>query len=149
MAPSSHAKAFLAIGPYCSCAASVVQSHTNRLVIFSFSILGWPTLTHTFRIPWSTGVTLSVCQTYFPALFYTCLFTTWEFKIFATLPLGYGALIVMAPVGFEPTLTKYPLVLPSFTYHYFLHYYYITKLNILQFLEYQFFLLFTCSSVYG
>lgn len=49
----------------------------------------------------------SVCQTYFPALFYTCLFTTWVFKIFATFPLGYGALIVMAPVGFEPTLTKY------------------------------------------
>ena len=81
------------------------------------------------------GFSPSVCQTYFPTLFYTCLFTTWEFKIFATLPLGYGALIVMAPVGFEPTLTKYLLVLPSFTYHYFLHYYYITKLNILQFLE--------------
>ena len=81
------------------------------------------------------GFSPSVCQTYFPTLFYTCLFTTWEFQIFATFPLGYGALIVMAPVGFEPTLTKYLLVLPSFTYHYFLHYYYITKLNILQFLE--------------
>lgn len=53
------------------------------------------------------GVALSVCQTYFPAWFYTCLITTWEFKIFATLPLGYGALIVMAPVGFEPTLTNH------------------------------------------
>ena len=134
MAPSSHAKAFLAIGPYCSCAASVVQSHTNRSSFFVQSIR----LTNHYPFVQTSmvyGDAPSVCQTYFPALFYTCLFTTWEFKIFATFPLGYGALIVMAPVGFEPTLTKYLLVLPSFTYHYFLHYYYTKNFKILQFLE--------------
>lgn len=87
IAPSSHIKVFLAIGPYCSCAVSVVPSHTNRSSFFVQSIR----LTNHYpyvQVSMVYGIAPSVCQTYFPALFYMCFFTTWGFRLLTHPPLA-------------------------------------------------------------